>query len=43
MKFSTIMSNEAAARLKINKLLEEAEWCLIGTVENPANIIVESI
>src|SRR3989338_6515365 len=36
------MANEATARLKINKLLEEAEWRLIGTDKNPANVIVES-
>lgn len=36
------MSKEASARLKINKLLEEAGWYLLDTDEHKANVKVES-
>ena len=36
------MANEASARLKINKLLEEAEWRLEKTSAGPANVVVEA-
>ena len=36
------MANEASARLKINKLLEEAGWRLEKTDAGPANVVVEA-
>ncbi|MEQ8926950.1 MAG: DEAD/DEAH box helicase family protein [Fulvivirga sp.] len=36
------MKNEAHARIKINKLLEEAGWRFFDTEEGPANILLEN-
>ena len=36
------MSNEATARLKINKLLEKSGWRLLDDENGSANVIVES-
>jgi type I restriction enzyme R subunit len=36
------MANEASARIKINKLLEEAGWRLVQTEAGPANVVVEA-
>lgn len=36
------MSKEAKARIKINKLLEEAGWRFFDTEEGPANILLEN-
>lgn len=36
------MSKEAKARIKINKLLEDAGWRLIDTDGQPANVILEN-
>ncbi len=36
------MANEAHARIKINKLLEEAGWRFFDTEEGPANILLEN-
>lgn len=36
------MANEASARLKINKLLEEAGWRLVDTETGAANVVVEA-
>ena len=36
------MANEASARLKINKLLEEAGWRLNKTDTGPVNVVVEA-
>ncbi|MBD0332297.1 MAG: type I restriction enzyme HsdR N-terminal domain-containing protein, partial [Chitinophagaceae bacterium] len=37
-----MMSKEAKARIKINKLLEEAGWRFFDSTEGPANIILEN-
>jgi len=34
------MANEAHARIKINKLLEEAGWCFFDDENGPANLII---
>lgn len=39
---STMPKKEAAARLKINKLLEDAEWRLFDTDDGRANVDVET-
>ena len=36
------MSNEAEARLKINKLLEKSGWRLLEDENGPKNVLVES-
>lgn len=36
------MKNEAHARIKINKLLEEAGWRFLDSEEGPANILLEN-
>lgn len=36
------MSKEATARIKINKLLEEAGWRLLDDERGPANVLLES-
>lgn len=36
------MNNEAHARIKINKLLEEAGWRFFDNEEGPANILLEN-
>lgn len=36
------MNNEAHARIKINKLLEEAGWRFFDTEEGPANVMLEN-
>ena len=36
------MQKEAAARIKINKLLEQAGWRLIGDDHAPANVVLEN-
>ena len=36
------MANEAHARIKINKLLEEAGWRFFDNEEGPANILLEN-
>ncbi|MAN03884.1 MAG: restriction endonuclease subunit R [Owenweeksia sp.] len=36
------MTNEAHARIKINKLLEEAGWRFFDTEEGPANVLLEN-
>ena len=36
------MSKEAKARIKINKLLEEAGWRFFDDEEGPANILLEN-
>ena len=36
------MKNEAHARIKINKLLEEAGWRFFDTEEGPANVLLEN-
>jgi len=36
------MQKEATARIKINKLLEQASWRLIGDDHGPANIVLEN-
>ncbi|GAH75850.1 unnamed protein product [marine sediment metagenome] len=33
---------EAKARIKINKLLEDAGWCFFDTEKRPANIQLEN-
>ena len=35
------MAKEAKARLKINKLLEEAGWRFFDSPDGPSNIVVE--
>jgi type I restriction enzyme R subunit len=36
------MQKEASARIKINKLLEQADWRLIGDDRGPANVVLEN-
>jgi hypothetical protein len=36
------MQKEGAARIKINKLLEQAGWRLIGDDRGPANVVLEN-
>jgi type I restriction enzyme R subunit len=36
------MSKEAQARLRINQLLEESGWVLVGSEDRPSNVKVES-
>ncbi len=36
------MSKEAKARIKINKLLEEAGWRLLDDENGPANVVLEN-
>jgi len=36
------MQKEASARIKINKLLEQAGWRLIGDDRGPANVVLEN-
>jgi type I restriction enzyme R subunit len=36
------MQKEARARIKINKLLEQAGWRLIGDDQGPANVVLEN-
>tara|TARA_B100001778_G_C18288529_1_gene494257 strand:+ start:92 stop:298 length:207 start_codon:yes stop_codon:yes gene_type:complete len=37
------MSNEAEARLKINKLLEKSGWRLLEDENGPKNVLVERL
>ena len=37
------MSNEAEARLKINKLLEKTGWRLLEDENGPKNVLVERL
>ena len=36
------MSNEAEARIKIDKLLEKSGWRLLSNDDGPKNVLVES-
>jgi len=40
--FNASVAKEAKARIKINKLLEEAEWRFFDTDKGPANIALEA-
>lgn len=37
-----MLGKEAKARIKINKLLEEAGWCFFDTEQGKANMLLEN-